>query len=186
MNCSVGAIQNKLSSMHRNDLFSSKFWFSAVDFFNISSLSLKSKAKSIAVQYVDTIYDASQIGTRTSNLDTGIEYLMDNALHLLVSECKDLTESVIAAAVQGPARRIANHHIAALLAQHKSALQHQDTKYSQDTKDSSRLPLYSFFIILPILFVLWCLTSKAQIAIICTTCDKDKGRIHNHRYSSIY
>lgn len=185
MNCSVGAIQNKLSSVHRNDLFSSKFWFSAIDFFNISSQSLKSKAKSIAVQYVDTKYDASQIGTWTSNLDTGIEYLMDNALHLLVSEYKDLTESVIAAAVQGPARRIANHHIAALLAQHKSALQHQDTKYNQDTKDSSRLPLYSF-IILPILFLLWCLTRKAQIAIICTTCGKDKGRIHNHGYSSIY
>ena len=120
MNCSVGAIQKKLNSMHLEDLFNLNYWLSAIDFFNISSLTLESNVKSIAVEYADTKYEAAETGVWTSNLDTGVEYLLDNALHLLISDYKTLMESVIAAAVQGPLRKIANQHIAEMLAKHKT------------------------------------------------------------------
>lgn len=129
INCTVGAVQQKLNSMHLEDLFSVDFWFSAIDFFNISSLSLQSDVESIAIQYADTKYEVSETNLWTSNLDTGIEYLIDNALQLLVSDYKSLMESVISAAVQGPGRHMANQYIAEQLAKRKVRPQKSNSHY---------------------------------------------------------
>lgn len=119
MNCSVGAVQSILNTLTLDELTSIPFWMSTVDFFNITSLSVNSTVDSIVIRGANTDDQSFRGGKLTSDLDSGISYLMDNALKLFVSDYTDLVDSVISAAVQGPVRHTVNLAIIEMLKKHK-------------------------------------------------------------------
>jgi Paraquat-inducible protein A len=118
INCSVGAVQKTLNSMHLEDLFSMKFWLSAIDYVNITSLSLVSDVQNITIRHGNSNY---QIYSKLydSDLDTGIALLVNNALSLVVCDYRALVGSIIEASVQGPIRHTLNKVIKKLLEEKK-------------------------------------------------------------------
>jgi Paraquat-inducible protein A len=118
INCSIGAVQKTLNSMHLEDLFSMKFWLSAIDYVNITSLSLVSDVNNITIEHGNSNY---QIYSKLydSDLDTGIAFLVNNALSLVVSDYRVLVGSIIEASVQGPIRHTLNKVIKKLLEEKK-------------------------------------------------------------------
>ena len=117
--CSVGAVQSKLNALTLDQLTSLPFWLSTIDFFNITSLNFQPQIESIIVRGDGSDYSASNTGKWTSDLDTGISYLLDNAIMLLVKDYTDVVDSVISAAIQGPVRNTVNAKIAEILRNNK-------------------------------------------------------------------
>jgi Paraquat-inducible protein A len=144
INCSVGAVQKTLNSMHLEDLFSMKFWLSAIDYVNITSLSLVSDVDNITVQHGNSNYQLYSQFYDPSDLDAGIAILVNNAISLVVSDYRVLVGSIIEASVQGPIRHTLNRVIKKLLEEKKvnppSTHSHTHTHtYSQHEDSISQL-----------------------------------------------
>lgn len=128
MNCSVGAIQKILNTLHLDELTSIPFWLSTIDFFNITALTLHPTVDSIVIRGANSGSQDTHKGLQTSDLDSGISYLIDNAFKLLVSSYTDLVDAVISASVQGPVRHTINLAINDMLRRHKNiSTQHVDS-----------------------------------------------------------
>jgi hypothetical protein len=111
----LGAVQSRLNSLHLDDLTSLDYWLSTVDFMNATSLSLQSSVERIEIR-------GSELQS-IRNLDSGISDLLNNFLLLFLSDYKELLDSIIYAAVQGPVREVINKYIRSQFIIHRANYQ---------------------------------------------------------------
>lgn len=137
INCSVGAVQKTLNSMHLEDLFSMKFWLSAIDYVNITSLSLVSDVDNITIQHGISNYQLYGKLYDSPDLDSGIALLVNNALSLVVSDYRALVGSIIESSVQGPIRHTINQVIKRVLEEKKENPTHAQYEDKLSILDSN-------------------------------------------------
>eukprot|EP00596_Hydrurales_sp_CCMP1899_P009730 CAMPEP_0119040798 /NCGR_PEP_ID=MMETSP1177-20130426/10836_1 /TAXON_ID=2985 /ORGANISM="Ochromonas sp, Strain CCMP1899" /LENGTH=1435 /DNA_ID=CAMNT_0007006205 /DNA_START=495 /DNA_END=4805 /DNA_ORIENTATION=+ len=124
----LGAVESRLNSLHLDDLTSLDYWLSTVDFMNATSLSLQSSVEGIKIRGSES--------QSTTNLDSGISDLLNDFLLLFLSDYKELLNSIIYAAAQGPVRGVINEYIRAQFISHQ--VNYQKLRRLESDKSVSR------------------------------------------------